>query len=193
MFSIPDYRNDSIISEGQKIYDLIKDEYDLGVRCGYTDYIDFLTLDEVPKNVMRGIDCFRRKFITLKVGIKDQKTGELRKSAQVFFQRYTDGRGWVGAIFGLNCFLETCGGMKNNQYDIIEDLVNGKTVKLTDAHRYSRGFNSGDIIASMDVWEHKAANLIKRNWLIAFYDPRYRVRKNILNRQFDEYDEELNS
>lgn len=193
MFSIPDYRNDSIISEGQKIYDLIKDEYDLGVRCGYTDYIDFLTLDEVPKNVMRGIDCFRRKFITLKVGIKDQKTGELRKSAQVFFQRYTDGRGWVGAIFGLNCFLETCGGMKNNQYDIIEDLVNGKMVKLTDAHRYSRGFNSGDIIASMDVWELKAANLIKRNWLIAFYDPRYRVRKNILNRQFDEYDEELHS
>jgi len=190
-----EYRTNSSISDVQKIYDSIKDEYDIGGRSGHTDYIDFLKLDEVPKNVMRGVDCFRRKFITLKVGVQDQKTGELRKSSQVFFQRYTDGRSWMGANFGSNWFLETCGGMTNNQYDIIEDLVNGKTIKLTDAHRHSGGFNNGDIIATMDTWEtrERAANIIKRNWLIAFYDPSYSIRKNILNRQFDEYAEELHS
>ena len=35
---------------------------------GRTDYIDFLTPEEVPKNVMKGVDCYGRKFLTLKVG-----------------------------------------------------------------------------------------------------------------------------
>ena len=49
------------------IYNSIPDIYDLGGRMGTTDYIDFLTRDEVPKNVMKKVDCYGRKFITLKL------------------------------------------------------------------------------------------------------------------------------
>ena len=49
-------------------YDTIQNSLDIGERMGMTDYIDFLTQDEVPKNVMKGVDYYRRKFITIKIG-----------------------------------------------------------------------------------------------------------------------------
>ena len=49
-------------------FDRVHDTFDLGGRMGTTDYIDFLTQKEVPKNVMKGVDDYGRKFLTLKVG-----------------------------------------------------------------------------------------------------------------------------
>ena len=49
-------------------FDRVKATYDLGGRMGHTDYIDFLTQDEVPKNVMKGLDRYGRKFLTIKIG-----------------------------------------------------------------------------------------------------------------------------
>ena len=46
-------------------YDHIKNIFDLNGRMGITDYIDFLKQDEVPKNIMKGVDCYGRKFITI--------------------------------------------------------------------------------------------------------------------------------
>ena len=42
------------------IYNSIPDIYDLGGRMGTTDHIDFLTRDEVPKNVMRELTACRK-------------------------------------------------------------------------------------------------------------------------------------
>ena len=35
-------------------FDRVNDTFDLRGRMGTTDYIDFLTRNEVPKNVMKG-------------------------------------------------------------------------------------------------------------------------------------------
>jgi hypothetical protein len=41
-------------------FDRVNNVYDLGGRMGSTDYIDFLTKKEVPKNLMKGVDCYGR-------------------------------------------------------------------------------------------------------------------------------------
>ena len=43
-------------------FDRVHDKFDLKGRMGVTDYIDFLKRDEVPKNVMKGVDCYGRRF-----------------------------------------------------------------------------------------------------------------------------------
>ena len=166
-------------------YDKIHDILDLKGRMGITHYIDFLTIKEVSKNLMKGIDKFNRKFITIKVGIIDSKTGKIKKKQQVFFQRYSGESGWMGASL-QGQFMETYGGMTESQYKLLNDLVNGKTIIIEDCHRISNYLN-GDIIASMDTCEKKYAKIIQRNFLICRYNPDYKLCKNIINKQYDLY------
>mgnify|MGYP001329260771 CR=1 FL=1 len=113
------------------IYYKINDFYDIGERTGYTQYIDFLDPNEIPKNTMKGVDVFRRYFFTLKVGIITKK-GQLIKTGQVFFQRYTDSELlWMGAgHYGTHLIL-TEGGMEPIQFKLIEDIIHDKIVKIT--------------------------------------------------------------
>jgi hypothetical protein len=39
--------------------------YDIQDRVGNTHYIDFITPEEMPHNVVKGIDFFRRPFIAI--------------------------------------------------------------------------------------------------------------------------------
>ena len=96
---------------------------------GTTDYIDFLTRDEVPKNVMKGIDCFKRKFITIKIGGIDLDNMKFFRSAQVFFERYT-GQPYLASAGLEAMFILTIGGTSPAQYQLINDLVDGKLVKI---------------------------------------------------------------
>lgn len=181
-------------------YDNIVDIYDLKGRMGCTDYIDFLTRREVPKNIMKGIDCFNRAFITLKIGFYDLDTGKFRKSGQVFFQRYTNGINWQSATFKNykqtddydGTFMVTDGGMCQEQYQLINDLVSNTTnTKLFQIKEYHRPMviREGSLIATMDYWEDKAARKIQKHWLTCRYNPEYAICKKIVNRQFDEYSE----
>ncbi len=77
-----------MITQLSQVHDRIKDEFDLNGRMGNTHYLDFLYPDEIPKNKMKGRDIFDRDFIILKVGIYDYNRGVLKKTGQVFFQRY---------------------------------------------------------------------------------------------------------
>ena len=170
-------------------YDRIKDIYDLKGRMGRTDYIDFLTHDEVPKNVMKGIDCYNRKFITLKIGGYDIDTKRFFRTGQVFFERYTGSPYLADAQFD-GSFIWTGGGTTPIQYELINDLVDRKIIKLKEEHRFnSNKFNC--IVATMDYWENCAAKIIQKNWNICRYNPNYTVCKNILNKQYDEYFNEL--
>ena len=38
----------------------------INIKCGYTDYIDFLQWNEVTEPAMYGIDCYNREFIVVK-------------------------------------------------------------------------------------------------------------------------------
>ena len=167
----------------------IPDTLDIGDRTGWTQYIDFLKREEVPQNMMKGIDIFGRKFITLKVGIM-KDSGKLFKTGQVFFQRYTGGNIWMGAVFEGK-FIFTDGGMTSEQFDLIDKIVKGKKVVL-DADFYPIEFYQGGIIALMDVWEETFAKVIQRNFIIARYNPNYRICKNVLMRQYDEYELQIN-
>lgn len=64
---------------------------DLKNRRGATDYIDFVKNDEMTSPIMKGIDCFKRPFLAIKVKCT-YKTEELEPTEVVgtFFQRYTD-------------------------------------------------------------------------------------------------------
>ena len=171
------------------IFYKINDFYDIGARTGYTQYIDFLNPNEIPKNTMKGVDVFRRYFFTLKVGIITKK-GQLIKTGQVFFQRYTDGDLWMGAYFQGE-FIETCGGVDTEQFNLLRKLIKGEKVILKFKHRPLEMFDGG-IIALWDVWEETFAKVIQRNFILARYNPNYQLCKNVLKRQFDEYQKGFN-
>ena len=170
-------------------YDRVPHTYDLGGRMGMTDYIDFLTQDEVPKNVMKGIDRYGRKFLTIKVGGFCLDKNKFFRSAQVFFQRYTDSPYIASACFE-GSFIQTFGGATLVQYQLINDLVDGKAVKITEEHRFNSN-KCNIIIASMDYWENKFSKIIQRNWDVCRYNPKYTICKKILNEQFDEYENHI--
>jgi len=166
-------------------YDRVNDTYDLGGRMGSTDYIDFLTQKEVPKNMMKGIDRYDRKFLTMKIGGFDLNNMRFFRSGQVFFERYPESPYIASAGFE-GAFIQTTAGTRPIQYQLINDLVDGKIVKIKEEHRFnSRSHNV--IIANMDYWEKYFARIIQKNWKICRYNPNYTICKKILNEQFDEY------
>ena len=172
-------------------FNRVKDIYDLGDRMGTTDYIDFLTQKEVPKNVMTGKDSYGRRFITLKIGGFDLDTNKFFRSGQVFFERYSNEPYIAGADFEGQ-FIWITGGARPAQYKLINDLVDNKPVRIKEEHRFnSNKYNC--IIASMDYWEKLAAMKIQKFWLHCYYHPDHKVRKNIIKRQFDEYENGLST
>lgn len=64
---------------------------DLKNRRGRTDYIDFITFDEMPYNIMKGIDCYNRPFIAFKFKVTDRNNlDDSSYAVGTFFQRYTN-------------------------------------------------------------------------------------------------------
>lgn len=178
-------------------YDRVKDTYDLRGRMGNTDYIDFLSQDEVPKNMMKGVDGYGRKFLTMKIGGIDLENNKFFRAGQVFFQRYTDTPNIVGACFSdyslgrADSFIDTCGGTTPPQYQLINNLVDGKLVKIKKEHSFSSN-NHNVIIANMDYWENKFAKIIQKQWDFCRYNLKYTVCKKILNEQYNEYSNGIN-
>lgn len=118
---------------------------DLQSRAGSSDYIDFITPEEMSSSVMVGKDYCNRKFVCIR--------GLLGTTpfCQTFFQRYTDIRDfWMGAgHHGL--FMETSGGMETSQHEFICKLLNNRTVTLTsDSAKCLRIRDARDMIISLD-------------------------------------------
>ena len=166
-------------------YDRVRDTYYLGTGMGHTDYIDFLYQDEVPKNMMKGRDHYGRKFLTMKIGGIGLDDNKFFRSGQVFFQRYTDSPYIASADFE-GMFIQTFGGATPEQYQLINDLVDRKLIKIKEEHRFNSNKHNV-IIANMDYWENSSAKIIQKNWDICRYNPKYTICKKILNEQFDEY------
>ena len=166
-------------------FDRVPYIFDLGNRMGSTDYIDFLTQDEVPKNMMKGVDCYGRKFLTMKIGGIGLDDKKFFKSAQVFFERYSD-QPYIASADFEGMFIWTTGGTNPDQYKLINDLVDGKLVIIKEEHKFNSS-NRNVAIANMDYWENKFAKIIQKNFRIARYNPNYTICKNIINRQYDEY------
>jgi hypothetical protein len=184
-----------MVTQLSHIHTQIEDIYDLKGRMGNTQYLDFLYPDEIPKNKMKGCDMFGRDFIILKVGIYDYNLRTLKKTGQVFFQRYPRTNlthpsyfyNWQGGYLDGE-FLKTGSGLNAIQIQLICDIVNNKKIKVESKHSVCK-FSEIDKkeIASMDYWEDKAARVIQRKFIKCRYDPKYTICKKIVNRQFDEY------
>ena len=112
-----------------KIFQMDFPTLDLGNRKGVTNYIDFISLDELIAPVMKGIDINKRPFIVIRVQIvKIDGTREL--FFETFFQRYTN----YDDLFqgcGKKEFMSTSGGMSLTQLLFLTDLLQKKTVDLT--------------------------------------------------------------
>lgn len=137
------------------------DIFDLNGRMGLTDYIDFLKKSEVPKNVMKGVDKFSRRFIILKIGGYDLDSGIFFRTGQVFFERYTNQSEIMGANFE-GIFIWTQGGTNRDQYKLINDLVDEKLVKLKENHYFNSGTHNC-LVANMNFWQKLPEKLINKD------------------------------
>lgn len=167
-------------------FDRVNDVYDLGGRMGPTGYIDFLTRREVPKNIMKGIDCYGRKFITLKVGGIDLEHNKFFTISQVFFERYSYEPDIVGADMENISFISTVGGTEPIQYQLINHLVDGKIVRIKKEHRFNSS-NCNIILANMDYWENLAAKKIQKNWNNYRFNPKNKICRERLIKKLNNY------
>ena len=111
---------------------------DIGDKRGYTDYIDFIEITDVSAPVMKGIDCFSRPFLVLKMKGKSDRGDEI-DLFQTFFQRYTGDIGlWMGAGSSNHELFNTCGGMNSKHFTAIKEIIEGKTVDISWSYRNSR-------------------------------------------------------
>jgi hypothetical protein len=101
---------------------------DIGDRQGDTDYIDFLTLNEVTEPVMKGTDKFSRKFIVVKFMINEEKL------MQTFFQRYTNGSLWMACGHATRNLIDTQGGIKEEQEEFIRGLITTGSAQVLEEH-----------------------------------------------------------
>lgn len=85
---------------------------DLDQRCGGTDYIDFVTVGDMDNKPIRvGVDCFKRKFISIMYREKKSRN----KSVVTLFQRYTDNtERWADGL----CYSKTFAIIHNSSSHI---------------------------------------------------------------------------
>lgn len=110
---------------------------DIGNRQGYTDYIDFLTLEEVTSPVMKGVDMFNRPFVVVKFNVTKPDEVDL-ELMETFFQRYTIPTNlYQGCGHATPLVFETSGGMSHEQFDAVERIIAGEELILTEDLRCS--------------------------------------------------------
>ena len=154
----------------------------IGKRNGMTDYIDFIPFNEV--NAMaKGTDCFGRKFIVIKCVIAN------RPIMQTFFQRYSDSTShWMGCGHATELLIDTSGGMKDEHFKLLSDLIMEKNVIIKGEHSPT----SQDYI-NKTVFPYRhylAAKIIKQQWRICRWNPTYTMCKTI---QYKNYTDIINS
>jgi hypothetical protein len=157
----------------------------IGSRVGYTDYIDFLTWNEVTSPVMKGTDVYGRNFIVLKMIINDKKI------MQTFFKRYSRGTCWMGCGHATTNLISTYGGMNEEQAHFLRELIQqGENIIDIDINPEFESF-IGNKVYIYDENRQRAAIIIQRAWRKCRYEPRYemcsRVQMNNLNEICNNY------
>lgn len=126
-------------------------------RVGRTDYIDFITSEDMPHNVMRGRDCYNRPFLAVKVNVQPPEATEVTEedaklksrdtsmyeAVGTFFQRYTDSHSAIafGTCYPQNMVYDDSRVRTKDEIDIIAERINmllrGETVFDYDFWRYN--------------------------------------------------------
>jgi len=152
-------------------------------RTACTDYIDFLEWDEVSEPIMKGTDKFTRKFIVIKMIIFINNSNNM-KIMQTFFQRYTDGYGWQGCGHATKTLIDTVGGIYNEQYNLIRDIIAGKSVTITEKHRPNYSHFIGNIVCLYEEKKTNAAIIIQKAFRKYRYDPQFKFCAQVQDNNF---------
>ena len=135
---------------------------------GFSDYIDFIDWNDIKKPIMKGIDIFNRPFFTMKLClliIKPENKIKTKFFPQTFFQRYSNiNNNWVTS--GINGLIFTTGGMNREQYKMLNDLIEGKTIEVSKEHGINFNSNNKYLLMTFNKWEEKAVKIIQKNWRI---------------------------
>ena len=129
---------------------------EIGNRSGYTDYIDFITTEDLGNNnIMRGRDAYNRPFLCVKVNVYEETSdtvqtesaieGTLQKYEAVgtFFQRYTDSHSAIafGTCYPQNLIYDDSRVRSERDQIIIANRINmllhGETINDYDSWRYN--------------------------------------------------------
>ena len=154
---------------------------DIGNRQGHTNYIDFIHWNELKYPVMKGCDMFGRPFVVMRlVGITS--TGEVRFYCQTFFQRYSDSSNPI--MPAGNRLITSSGPMTDSQIETVDKIIAGKTVELNYLSVLKNSQNRV-FCCHYGIWLKKKANIIKRNWLLVRYNPRFKMAEKVLFRNLD--------
>ena len=153
---------------------------DIGKSVGHTHYIDFIHWDQLSSPVMKGKDIFNRPFLSFKLGILIIENGKMKlsKAVATLFQRYT---GFGESLWMFSGCISSCGGVTENQFPMARNLVKGKRVLAgLESGLFVDTFGKQVILAHWGVWEKRACNLIKRNWLNRRYNPRHPLCERVM-------------
>jgi hypothetical protein len=172
-------------------------ELNIGDEMGPTGYIDFLKWDDVPEGVMYGYDKLNRLFFVIKCIIDGNKY------VQTFFQRYeslcgTDIYAWNSGSSHLH-IIDTNGGILDNQFDFLFELIKNKKAILKYEHRPSYSFtyklNGIDFKKEITLFDKKkwdSAKTIQKSWRLCRYDPTYKMCSNVTLNNIKELEKEYN-
>jgi hypothetical protein len=161
---------------------------DICARKGATDYIDFITYDEVDESVMKGTDIYGRDFIVLKFVI-DNIFG-----MQTFFQRYSDSYNlWMGCGHGNKTLINTIGGIKQIQAELIRDIINNGNSIIIEEHQPNHEYEFKEknvILYDKKIWN--AAIIIQKAFKLCRYNPNYEMCNKIQSKYYKDIIEERN-
>ena len=99
--------NNTIIEIKNIISDIMKIDYnilDIGNKNGSTDYLDFISLDDVKNNnIMKGIDNYERYFIVIKAFY--EYPTQNKNTFTTFFQRHSENQTlWIACGQNLDVY-----------------------------------------------------------------------------------------
>lgn len=156
--------------------------FDPGNRVGATHYIDFLRWEEITEPVMKGIDCFGRYFIVIKMKVDDVLIME------TYFQRYRSSYNWQACGHSTIRLLNTVGcGLNEDQIELLKKIINGETVKLEEKHKLCIDeFYINKNIKLYDEKKEKAAEIIQKYWLRCRYNPKFKMCSIVQMRNLQE-------
>ena len=161
-------------------YNLDCPRLNIGSRVGGTQYIDFIKWEEVTEPIVKGYDCFGRKFIVFKFLL-----GEI-KIMQTFFQRYSDGTGWMGCGHATVNLMETPGYINKNQIELLKEIINEKYPIILEEHKPSVRDFIGKSVMLFDNRRIESAIIIQRAWLKCRYNPKYEMCAKVQDRNMKE-------
>ena len=110
----------------ENIINLDYNTLDIGNKIGITGYIDFIKKSDVPDNVMKGCDRYKRDFIVFKSTII-YNDGYKIETFTIVFQRETDNKKlWMSCGKDGPYLFETSGGMNEKQIILLYKLLINK-------------------------------------------------------------------